>query len=162
MITDLSITELIELKNLFEELVRTNKIRYVSFKKEKISKKKNTIKSKEHYEMMVAWFKIYEGQVIRTKIQIGYDDIMEAIKRPELIRLKHWVAGQKARLSTQKMQPHEYIILKLSGLEFQTKDKQHPVEDQMLEYIQNSNLSRFVITKDNEKQIRRPKRLILK
>jgi len=162
MVTSLSVAELVELKKMFEELVRTNKIKYINFRKEKISPKKKTIKAKEHYETMMAWFKIYEGQVIKTKIKIGYNDIMEAIEYPELIRLKHWIAGQKGRLSTKRMQPHEYIILKLSGVEFGMSAKPHPLEYQMIEYIQKSNLSSFIIEEDNTKQIIHPKRLILK
>lgn len=156
MITTLSIEQLVELKRIFEELVKKHKIKYINFREEIIPEEKKLQKSLEHYEMLITWFKIYDGQIIQTKKQIGYDDIMKAIQLPELIHLKHWISGQKARLSSKRMQPHEYILLKLSGIEFKTKENKS--ELQMLNYIQNSNLHIFV---NEENQIIAPKRLIL-
>lgn len=158
----LNVEQLVELKKIFEKLVKTNKIKYINFTEDVISEDKRLKKSIEYYEMLITWFKIYDGQIIKTKRQFGYEDIMEAIKMPELIHLKHWITGQKVRLSNKRLQPHEYILLKLSGVEFKTNGKTNPLENAMLKHIIGSSLHNFVIEEDEQMQIVLPKRLILK
>lgn len=162
MKTSLSVAHLIELKNLFEHLVKTNKIQYINFAEDIISEEKRLKKLLDYYEMLLTWFNLYDGQIIQTKKQLEYEDIMEAITRPELKRLKYWVSGQKSRLSNKRMQPHEYILLKLSGVEFDSKGKSNPSEQAMLKYIQGSNLQKFVVEEDGQRQIISPKKLVLK